>query len=67
MVDNDFRIGMLLVDAPAAARKAFRADVRVVRLEDTSNLTAATCIASEDVHDTNTTREKTKARVVMHR
>jgi len=38
MVDNDFRIGVLLIDAPAAARKTFRADVRVIRLKNASNL-----------------------------
>jgi hypothetical protein len=42
MIDNDFRVGMFLVDAPAAARKAFRANIRIVGLEDASDLPATT-------------------------
>jgi hypothetical protein len=42
VIDNDLWVGMLLVDAPVATCKAFRAHVRVVGLEDAPDLAATT-------------------------
>jgi hypothetical protein len=47
VIDNDFGVGILLIDAPAAACEALRADVWVVGLENAADLASATCSASE--------------------
>ena len=47
MVDDDFRAGMLLIDTPAASRKAFRADVWIVGLKNASDLSTTTCTSLE--------------------
>lgn len=44
MIDDDLRVGMFLVDTPAASCKAFRADVWVVWCEDASDLAATAYI-----------------------
>ena len=48
MVDNDFRVGILLIDASATTGEAFRTDVWVIRLENASDLATTTCSASEE-------------------
>lgn len=59
MIDNDLWIGVFLIDAPAAARKTFRANVRVIGLEYASDLAATAYTGLESL-----TRDRVRARTI---
>lgn len=40
MIDYNIGVGMFLIDASTPPRKAFRADIWIIGLEDASDLTA---------------------------